>query len=266
MWLPVFWPVHLIGWLSLPCLVLFLELWSVFSFGPYFFLSWGTCYVMRGGALGVHQGGATHSVLWCCLWGRNPRRNNAVRPALRWLSVTSPPTHKQIGLFWCWFPVGWVCVCSRTLRVSPMNSPVRLGVSPIAAIPTGFYRQRFEALFPCAGTLSCVVSLTPHLFLLVYLHANVGQPTTAWPTWSSSCCLASCPLHPSCPSLPLLPIWMNISSLILWLSAFHTVWFSGSSGYFLFLNLLLSFFGCVRRQSVSTYASILARSLIFHIY
>ena len=35
---------------------------------------------------------------------------------------------------------------------------------------------------------------------------------------------------------------MNISSLIPWLSNFHTVQFSGSSGYFLFLNLLLSFF------------------------
>ena len=40
---------------------------------------------------------------------------------------------------------------------------------------------------------------------------------------------------------------------------FHTVRFSGSSGYFLFLNFL-SFLGCVKRQSVSTYASILARS------
>ena len=36
-----------------------------------------------------------------------------------------------------------------------------------------------------------------------------------------------------------------------WLSDFHTVWFSGSSGYFVFLNFLLSFFACVRRQSVS---------------
>ena len=47
---------------------------------------------------------------------------------------------------------------------------------------------------------------------------------------------------PSCPSLPLLPVWMNVSSLTPWLSDYHRVRFSGSSGYFLFLNLLLFFF------------------------
>ena len=40
--------------------------------------------------------------------------------------------------------------------------------------PTGFFNQRFEALFPHTGTLGCVVCLTPQLILPVYLHANVG--------------------------------------------------------------------------------------------
>ena len=35
----------------------------------------------------------------------------------------------------------------------------------------------FEALFPCDGTLGCVVCLNPQLFLLVYLHVNVGPPS-----------------------------------------------------------------------------------------
>ena len=53
-WLPVFWTVHLIGWLSLHCLVVyFLGLWSVISFGPFFCL--GTPVMQGGGALGVHQ-------------------------------------------------------------------------------------------------------------------------------------------------------------------------------------------------------------------
>ena len=50
-------------------------------------------------------------------------------------------------------------------------------------------------------------------------------------------CLAAtilCPLCPGSRSPPLLPIWMNISSLNPWLSDFHTVWFSGSTGYILF--------------------------------
>ena len=54
------------------------------------------------------------------------------------------------------------------------------------------------------------------------------------PCWESS--------PPSCPSLPLLSVWTNVSALTPWLSDFHTVWFSGSSGCILVLNLLLSFF------------------------
>ena len=56
---------------------------------------------------------------------------------------------------------------------------MRLGVSPTAAsTPTGVFSQRFEALFPCTGTLGCVVCLclAPQLFLPVYLHSSVGPP------------------------------------------------------------------------------------------
>ena len=70
-------------------------------------------------------------------------------------------------------------------------------------------------------------------------------------TTRSTCCPLHHPIHQllpchessvlHCPSPPLLPVWMNVSSLTPWLSDFHTVQFSGSSGYFLFLNLLLSF-------------------------
>ena len=40
------------------------------------------------------------------------------------------------------FTDGCVCVRSRTLRVSPTNSPVRLGVSPTVPAPTDFYILR----------------------------------------------------------------------------------------------------------------------------
>ena len=79
-------------------------------------------------------------------------------------------------------------------------------------------------------------------------------------TCSASHQLAMRPLHPWCPSLPLLPIWMNVSSLTLWLSGFHTVQFSVSSDWFLFLNLFCPSFGCARRQNISTYTSMLPGS------
>ena len=108
-------------------------------------------------------------------------------------------------------------------------------------------------------------------------------------TWSTSCCLASqlqlcppcstihhlsgsashhlatSPLCPGCPSLPHLPVWMSVSSLSPWLSNFHTVQFSVSSGCFLFLNCCCPSFGCARRHSVSTYAPILAGSSHYEI-
>ena len=131
--------------------------------------------------------------------------------------------------------------------------------------PTGVFTQRFEALFPRAGALGCVVCFNPPPFLWVYLWANVGpQDLLAVPLPAHVCStirhsgsrrLASSPVHPGCQSPPLLPVWTNVSSLFPWLSDFHAVRFSVSSGCFLFLNC--PSFGCARRRSVSTYASIL---------
>ena len=53
---------------------------------------------------------------------------------------------------------------------------MRLGVSLAAAsTPTGVFNQRFEALFPHAGALGCVVCFAPPPFLPVYPCANVGR-------------------------------------------------------------------------------------------
>ena len=143
-----------------------------------------------------------------------------------------------------------------------------LGVSPAAAsTPTGVFNQRFEALFPRAGALGCVVCFALRGFLPIYLCANVGPwgllavalPAPLVPQSSTSLG----PVCPSCLSPPLLPVWMNVSSLSPWLSDFHTVRFSVSSGCFLFLNYCCPSFVCARRHSVSTYASILAGSPVF---
>ena len=215
------------------------------------------------------------------MWG--PRGSNSTCSTLHRISVTTSATHNQIGPLWCWFPGRWACAYSRPLWVSPMKSRVRLGVSPSAtSTPKGVFNQRFEALFPCDGALGCAVCFAPLLFLPVYLCVNVGLqglPATtlwgllavAWPALLHN--LPPLPvlqLPPFCESSPpplpvsvLLPVWMNVSSLSPWLLDFHTVRFSVSSGCFLFLNCCCPSFGCARRHSVSTYASILARSSVF---
>ena len=172
-------------------------------------------------------------------------------------SLPPLPTN-QIGRFWCCFPSGWVCVCSRTLWVSPTNSPMSLGVSSAAtSTPTGVFNQWFRLYFP---TLELWVALTGTLTCHL-----VHQLLPCWPAAT-----LPIPLHnppppchesslPGCPSPTLLPVWMNVSSLSPWLSDFHTVRFSVSSGCILFLSCCPPF-GCARRHSVFTYTSILAGS------
>ena len=80
-------------------------------------------------------------------------------------------------VLWCCFPSGWVCVHSRTLLVSPTNSPVRLVVSPAAAsIPTGVFNQWFEALFLHTGTLGCAVCHPVHQLLPHWPAAALPTP------------------------------------------------------------------------------------------
>ena len=116
-----------------------------------------------------------------------------------------------------------------------MNSAVRLGVSLATTTPTSFSARGFEAVFPCAGTLGYSLSDSP-------VAPSSLSARKCGTTQFSSHGLAAGPLHPSRLSPPLLPAWMNVSSVTPWLSDFHTVRFSGSSGCFLFLNWLLSFF------------------------
>ena len=148
---------------------------------------------------------------------------------------SSPPLrHPQSN----WAPLvlvpEWVGLCTpRPLWVSPTTSPVRLRVSSAAAsTPTGVFNQRFEALFPQAGAVGCAVCFSPPLFLPVYLCVNVGpQGLPATTLWGLPAAAWSIPLHnlpphwvcqpppchksslPGCLFLPLLPVWMNVSSL-----------------------------------------------------
>ena len=169
-------------------------------------------------------------------------------------SVTPSATHSQVGPFWCCFLSGWVCVFSRPLWVSPRNSPVRLGVSLAAAsTPQVFSISGLKLYFP---ELELWVSEICHLvhqllpcWLAAALPTQVHNPPPLWVCQPVPRCESSLP---DCPSLPLPLVWMNVSSLSPWLSDFHTVLFSVSSGCFLFLNFCCPSFGCARRHSVST--------------
>ena len=165
-------------------------------------------------------------------------------------------THNQTGPLWCWFLSGWACACPRPLWVSPTTSPVRLGVSPAAApTPTGLFNQRFEALFPRAGALGYAVSFAPRRssrFICalsvgpwgatccfacpVLCHSESGplglsvrECGAAGSASRQTACPVSptlrqsrfrhghvSPLHPSCRSLPLLRVWMNVYFLFPW--------------------------------------------------
>ena len=102
-------------------------------------------------------------------------------------------------------PGGWACVHSRTLWVSPTNSPVRLGVSPATVTLTGFSVRGLRLYFP-PGTLGCGSVLLPSSssrFIRMQMWDHlVSQPP---PRHKSS--------PPSCPAPPLLSVWMNVSSV-----------------------------------------------------
>ena len=166
--------------------------------------------------------------------GEGLRGSNGARSTLHQILVTPSATHNQIGPLWCWFPSGWACAHSRPLWVSPMTSPVRLGVSPaVAPTPTGVFNHKSEALFPHAGALGYVVCFAPRRLsrficaqvwgrgvlpatlpapfsttlspaLSVYLCVNVGPHVLPW----SDCLPRSShggnesPLCPGCPLRP----------------------------------------------------------------
>ena len=95
---------------------------------------------------------------------------------------------------------------------SPLSnqlSRVRLGVSPTTATPTVVHSQLGVSVFHSASSTPMVRRL------------------------------ASGSLHP--PVLPVWLFWLTVS-FIFWLSEFHAVWFSGTSGCLLILDWLLSSF------------------------
>ena len=136
-----------------------------------------------------------------------------------------------------------------------MNSPVRLGDSPATSIPTGFFSQRFgdfisPAMEPWVERSVLLPSYSSH-FICTQMWDHLLH-RWCWPTQSSSHHLSTSPLLPGCTFLPFLLFWMKFSSFSPWLSNFQTIRYSGSSGYFLFLNLLFFFWLCEEVKCIPT--------------
>ena len=224
--------------------------------------------------------------------GEGPRGSNGACSTLHWISVTPSATHNQIGPLWCWFPSGWACARPTPLWVSPMTSPVRLGVSPAAApVPRDVFNLRFECLFPCAGALGCAVCFVPRClsrFICARMWGHRVLPaalpapfsTTLSPALSVYLCANVGPqgLLVIVLPTPFIPHSASLSSATatrvlsarLPVSAPHT----GLNEYLFFISVMSDFLavrfsvssGCARRRSVSTYAAILVLLSDFSLY
>ena len=172
--------------------------------------------------------------------------------ALGWLSVTSSTTHKQIWPFWCWFPGEWACVHSRALWVSPTNSAVRLGIFLTTAVPTGFYSQRFWGFISLCWNPGLQGVLLPRCSFWFICTPMWDHPVCQLPP-----CFMSFPLRlPISASPTSLEECFLFNSLVVELPYSLIFWQFWS--FFVFKFVV--FFDCARRQSASTYTSILAKS------
>ena len=136
-------------------------------------------------------------------------------------------------------------VGSRTLWVSPVNSPVRLGASPAISTPTGFFSQRFWGFISLHWNLglqglSCSPVVPPSF--LAHKHGTTTLPDAALPApvlQLPPCCKSSPPWLPILTPPTVLGECFFLNSLVIRLpynSIFWQFWL------FLFLNLLLFFF------------------------
>ena len=171
------------------------------------------------------------------MWGRSVRGNNAPYSALLGCqSLPLLPTSKlgpsgadsQVGGF-----VYILGSCGSLQQILLWGWECLPPLQP----PQVFTARGFEAFFFQTGTLSWEVCVAPQPCLM---YSPPQVPVSALPISLNECFL--------------------FNSLKL---DFHTVRFSSSSVYFLFLNLLLSFWLCEEAKCIYLYASILAGSSIF---
>ena len=160
----------------------------------------------------------------------------------------------------------WVgFVCSKTLWVSPWTLLWGWEFLPLSPQPPQVFSVRgFEALFPCSGTLGCVVCLAPQLFLPAYPQVNVGLPSpqdgSPSPLAAALPWVLSTGLPISAPPTGLDQCFF-FNSLVVRLPYSLVLW---QFWWIFVFKLVVSFFWA-RRRSVSTYTFILARASVLFI-
>ena len=234
------------NWLAISSFLscIFLELWSVLSFGLFFFPPpWCTCYMVRGRSLVVLQGRTSHVAGLGTVCGGEVREGTVPLALLSASFQSLLPLHTNKldssgadspmgGFVYILGPCGslqWTLLWGWEFLPLPQSS--QLFQSEVLRL----YSPTLEPL--------CGVSRSPLVLPgLSGLKCGTTRSASCHLAQSSSCCLARSLLHPAghlCPSYQ--SGWMFLL-LTPWLSDFHTVQLSVSSGCFLFLNLVLSFF------------------------
>ena len=127
--------------------------------------------------------------------------------------------------------------------------------------PQVFSIRGLRLYFPCAGTLGWAVCHQVHQLLphhpAAALPALLHNPPPRW-VHQLPFCRESSP--PGCPSLPVSAPPTGLDECFFISLVVRLPYSSIFPQFWLFLNCCCPSFGCVRRHSVSTYASILAVS------
>ena len=164
------------------------------------------------------------------MWGRGSGGNSATCSTLPIFSHF--PCYPQS--YWALLVLipRWVCLCTFQDPVDLSNQlSCEAGsfsyccLNPHRCFQSEILKLYFPVLDPWVAWCVLLRGSSP-----IYLHQNVGPPSPQ----PQPCCQSSPPGCLSLPlllTLPLLLVWMNVSSLTPWLLDFHTVLFSVSSGF-----------------------------------